>query len=281
MRSKLKWLFQYQRSASQLTLLRSVGMVVVGLVASMASLAATAEAATLDEIRTCVRENWPQSNFSQQISLTSWDGGGSSSELVGELFGERSNTGRISLMLKIEAPQDLNGARYLLNRRNQRDQMYVYLPALRKTRRIVGGMKGQPLWGTDFSYEDIRHLQTAMSETQMELLGAGELEERAVHQLKVVPDVDAESPYKYLEMDIDQQTCVPLQVRFFDTSGELKRMQVAVEKLHNAQGRWLVSEVSMDNLRGHTRSKLNLSKYRFDTKLSASLFNPKTFHLAN
>lgn len=240
-----------------------------------------AQVRDLEQIRSCVRGNLPERSFSQKIVLKSWDAGGGSRELIGELFGERPGVERISLMLRIDGPADLAGARYLLNRRQVRDDMYVYLPAINKTRRITGGMKGQPLWGTDFSYEDIRHLQGSLSESEIEQLGDGLLSGRSVHQLRITPSGEAESAYSYLDMDVDQQSCLPLQVRFYDSSGMVKKMDVPADKIQQHDQRWVIAEVDMLNLRSQTRSSLRLSAYDFDAELSRSHFNPKTFHLAN
>ncbi|MGJ8669648.1 MAG: outer membrane lipoprotein-sorting protein [Oceanococcus sp.] len=259
---------------------------VVGTFLGVASAAAAADPAieqSVDEIATvrdCARANLPQTSFSQNIELTSWDAGGGKRSLVGQLFGVTDGEQRISLMMSVGEPQDLAGARYLLNRRGERDNMYVYLPAMSRTRRIMGGMKGQPLWGTDFSYEDIKHLQASLSEPDTEYLGTGQVAERTFHKLRVIPMAESESAYTSIEIDIDEQTCLLLGARFFDSSGVLKRMDSNPESFSQLGSRWVPGMVSIENLRSQTRSSLKMENYVFDEDLSNSYFNPKAFHLA-
>lgn len=245
------------------------------------ALASAQEAARdLEQIRSCARANMPDSSFSQKVELSSWDKAGGERALEGRLYGEKQAENRMSLMLSLDQPRDLAGARYLLVRKKQRDDMYVYLPAVKRTRRIMGGMRGQPLWGTDFSYEDIKQLQLALTEGDTEYLGDGKIADRTVHQLRVIPLADAESAYTAIEIDIDQQTCLLRQARFFDSSGVFKRMDNKPEAFSQNGQRWVAGEVQMENLRSGTHSLLKLANYSFDEDLQNTRFSPQSFHLA-
>ena len=255
----------------------------LGLLAGLGSSPALAQDADpMATVRECARANLPASSFSQAIELSSWDASGGQRTLIGELYGvAEGGAKRISLMLSVDEPTDLAGARYLLNRRGERDDMYVYLPAMGRTRRIMGGMKGQPLWGTDFSYEDIKHLQASLSEQNTAYLGQAESQGRSVHQLRVTPSAESESAYTTIDIDIDSQTCLLLQARFFDSSGVFKRMDSDPAHYLQVDQRWVPGQVRIENLRSQTHSLLKLANYSFDERLSKTYFNPKAFHLAN
>lgn len=255
-----------------------IGLAVLWLLPALASSAQPAR--DLEQIRACARANMPAQSFSQQVELISWDAAGGQRQLAGKLYGKKQTQNRLGLMLSLEQPADLAGARYLLLRKGTRDDMYVYLPAIKRTRRIMGGMRGQPLWGTDFSYEDIKQLQSTLNAPDTEYLGDSTAHNRTVHQLRVIPTAASESAYTSVEVDIDQQSCLLLQARFSDSAGVYKRMYSDPEAFAKSGDRWVAGTVSMENLRSDTHSQLKLSDYHFDEDLSKTRFNPRTFHLA-
>ena len=55
-------------------------------------------------------------------------------------------------LVEFSAPGDVRGTRVLVLKRNQ---MYIYLPAYDKVRRVASHVKGQGFMGTTFSDEDM------------------------------------------------------------------------------------------------------------------------------
>ncbi len=253
----------------------------IALSSPFALAAQPAETSPLETLRSCMQANLPEHSLSQQVKLISEDAGGGQQVLRARLYGVKSRRDLVDLMLSVEEPPDLAGARYLLLARENRDDMFVYLPAVDRVRRVIGGMRGQPLWGTDFSYEDIKHLQGVLSDAQAQWLGEVTRGGRSLHQLVLHPEADAESSYSRLELEVDKATCLVSELRFFDEAGLFKRMTSDVEKFTQVDGRWIFGRVTMENLRSNTRSVLELTNVRYDEKLPARLFHPKTFQLPN
>ena len=239
---------------------------------------ADAKSAKFEDIRNCVRANLPLTSFRQRVVLRSHDANNGERKLIADLFGEtQAASGLLNLMLSVEQPADLAGARYLLNERADRDDMYVYLPAMERTRRINASVRGQPLWGTDFSYEDIKHLQSAYSDINAQYLGDASLRERPVYQLLVEPPEQAQSSYRKIEVDIDQQTCLLLEARFFDSVGISKRMHSDPARFSRLGERWLAGFVSIEDLQNKNRTSMEFSDVVYDEEISKTHFNPSSF----
>lgn len=249
-----------------------------GLGLSLSLSGGTAQAMSLTQLQSCMRENLPPSSFVQNLSLMSEDTAGGQQVLSGRLFGLRLASGAIDMMLSIDEPAGLEGARYLLVTSHGPEDMYVYLPAMDRVRRIIGAKRGQPLWGTDFSYEDIKQLHSVRSDSDIEWLGEQALDGRQAYAMALTPKPGAQSSYSRIELTVDGQTCLPLEVRFFDEAGLLKRMRSRVEDFHQIDGHWTIGSVSMRNVRQSTRSVLNLHKVRYSEGLSRELFDPETFY---
>ena len=251
----------------------------IGLILAVG--AAPVLATDLESLRDCVRANFPQESFQQSIRLTAVDRAGGERELVAELYGTQQGEERFGLVLQVEQPADLANARYLLLARDGRDDMYVYLPAVNRSRRIVGSMRGQPLWGTDFSYEDIKQLQGAMIDSPAEYVGQSTRADRLQHQVTVTPAAEEESPYSRIELVLDDASCLVTETRFYDDAGLAKRMHSDPGGFRRLDARWAYQRVEMKNLRDQTTSVLELGDLSYDPRLPRGLFHPKTFHIAH
>ncbi len=236
---------------------------------------------TVAEIRDCVRSNLPAETASQKLRLIAEDRGGGSRELQATLYGRELNADRIAVMLHVAGPADLAGSRYLLVDRGGRDDMYMYLPAMNRTKRILGSMTSQPLWGTDFSYEDVKHIQGIMIDGEIARLDDVQIGARTGYQISIKPNTDEESAYTEIRVIVDKDTCLVLQTEFQDESGPVKQLRVDPASFAQIKERWVAYDFTMENSRSGTRSYLKLDRVEYDERLSNNIFNPKTFHLAN
>ena len=58
------------------------------------------------------------------------------------------------MLLRVHEPADLEGAGLLLLEKSDRTDMFIYLPDLKKVKRVTSHMLSGSLFGSDFSYED-------------------------------------------------------------------------------------------------------------------------------
>ncbi len=259
---------------------KAIAVVALTLLASV-SAAEPSAARSLEEIQACVQANLPTVSLRQKVELQSTDPAGGRRELGAFLYAMQDTRERLKLMLSVQAPPDLSGARYLLVEKSDFDDIYVYLPAVRKTRRVMGGMRGKPLWGTDFSYEDLKYLQDGLGNHASEYLGDGQVAGRPVHHLRIKPNLAAQSAYQTIDVDLDQQTCLVLEARFFDAAGQSKRMNSDPDRFVQMGQSWISGFVTMHDLVNETSSTMSLSETVYDEAFSRNRFNPQSFHLVN
>ncbi len=254
-----------------------IGLVLMLLAVTPFSWAQDRIPATMDELRACLTANLPSQSLIQEVRLQSSDSAGGRT-LGARVYGMKLNE-ETAVMIKVEEPMDMNGSRYLVIAGVERDAMYMYLPALNRTRRIVGSMAGQSLWGTDFSYEDVKLVRGLLLHGNNNLETGVDWEGRPALKLLVVPtgEADTDTQYSKVELIIDGATCVVVSGRFYDDAGPVKHMWVEPGDLSEIEGHWMAKKTYLKSLRESSKSELIIDKVIFDKELPARLFDPRTF----
>ena len=115
-------------------------------------------------------------------------------------------------MVRFSAPSDMKGTRVLVL---SRQQMWVYLPAYRKVRRVASHVKQQGFMGTTYSDEDMSTTQFGSVYT-----AAVASESEADVQLRLTPRAGAESGYALAEMVVRKDIMLPSEIRYFSESAQ-------------------------------------------------------------
>ena len=230
-----------------------------------------------EPVLACMRANIPKTLQIKDVQLTARDRGGGERTLKARLYAH-SEADRLRVMLRIEAPSDLARAAYLVREAENSDEMYVYVPALNKVRRVTGASVDGSLWGTDFSYSDFKQVQNAFSGGSVKLEGSKEIEQRPVNVLYFIPRKEDGTRYSGIRSYVDQKTCVALKVEFLEGTGVRKQLSVAAKDLVQSGTRWYAQEALMEDLKDKTRSRLKVVGVTNDKELPDRYFNSRTFY---
>jgi len=233
-----------------------------------------------DKLMTCMRANIPPTLRIQEFQLSSIDGKGERRLMTGKLFAKRENN-LLRAMLKLTAPADVNGAAYLIREGAKADEMYVFLPALNRTRRIVGGAGDGPLFGTDMSYADIKQVQNAFNGSDPKIEGREKIDNRPVTVLGIAPTAESGSRYSRIKAWIDDESCVALKVEFLEGTTVRKRLSAPGSSLAKATDYWYVSESTMTDLKLGSKTQLKITGVKSGEDLANRYFDSRNFFLGN
>ena len=231
------------------------------------------------KILECMRANIPSVLRVQEFELNAVDRTGGSRMLRGRLYAVRDN-GLMRAMLKIKSPPDLNNAAYLVREGKDHDDMFIFLPALNRVRRIIGGSGDSPLFGTDLSYNDVKQVQNSFSGGVVKLEKTDTVEGHAVQVLALTPHASTDTVYTLIRGWIDQKTCVPLKIEFYEGNNLRKRLSASAAAIKQYKDNWYVSEARMDDLQAKTYTTLKITGFTKPDKLSDRYFNTTTFYNA-
>lgn len=249
------------------------------------SLCGLVQADDAGKVLECMRDNVPSALRVQDVELTSTDRTETSRSLRGKVYALRDGDGsdsRLRVMLRVKAPENLAGSSFLMREAtNVSDQgMYVYLPSVRRVRRVTGEFADGALLGSDFSYQDFRQLQNGFEDLQSTLEAPEVIDSRPVYVLSSVPN-RTPSAYGRIRTWVDQKTCVPLKVEFYQNKSLLKQLTVPVTALQQSGAYWYPAEATIVDVRQGTRSTLRVLGVESGGKILKGIFEPGLFYRVN
>ena len=253
------------------------------LLALALSVCTSAWADDAQKVLECMRGNVSASLRVQDIELTSTDRSQGSRSLRGKLFALRETQNDLShvrVMLKVSAPENLAGSAFLLREATEVSEqgMYVYLPSVRRVRRITGEFADGALLGSDFSYQEFRQLQNSFQDLNSTLEPSEVIEQRPVYVLSSTPLAGSPSGNVRIRSWVDQKTCVPLKVEFYQNQSLQKVMTIPVSALKQSNQRWYPAEATIRDVRSGTSSQLRVLGVQSGGKIWKGTFEPSLFY---
>ena len=102
-------------------------------------------------------------SLSAEIRLIITDKGGATRTRTISMTTKSFKDGSEKRFIRFIDPADVRGtAMLIVDNKNSADEIWIHLPALKKTRRIVSSEKGRSFMGSEFSNSDLtRNLQPA------------------------------------------------------------------------------------------------------------------------
>lgn len=239
--------------------------------------------AAAQKVLDCMRANVPISLQIKEVELKSIDRAGAERVLTGKVYASRID-GLVRVLLLISRPRDLDGAAYLLREgaTGAKDDIFLFLPAIQRVRRITGASADGSLLGTDFSYNDMKQLQNAFGDAVATLDKPTMIEQRLVQVLNLAPLAGAPARYSRVRAYVDDKACVALKVEFLEGNAVRKELTAPVAGLQRSEGYWYLSDILMRDLKDKTSTRLKVVGVASgDKDLPSRLFDPTSFYRAH
>lgn len=185
------------------------------------------------------------------------------------------------LAIFFESPKNLEGTAFLTHdhaEAGRDDDLWLYLPALRKVRRIAVSDRGRPFLATDLSYEDVK-LETRVSEDDYRWRtlgeeGEGEARRLVVEAVPVDEETADELGYGRVELRVDPQTWLVRRADYEDPAG--RRLKTAeIGDVRRVDGIWTPHTVRVENHRTGHRTVLRFEDVDYATAPPDDLFTPR------
>lgn len=192
----------------------------------------------------------------------------------------------ISLNLILDPPAE-RGTAFLQKDYDQEgkdSEQWVYLPALKKLKRVVSESYNSPktgtLFGSEISYEDIEkvHLQ----DYNYKYISEENYDGRSVYVLEARPTQRRapKSSYRLSKFWIDKATYIILKAEMFDRQNRLYKSMFS-QGLIQRKGVWLARRMIIVNYRNGRMSMMRSDKIAVNPRISSGLFENRALEDAS
>ena len=168
------------------------------------------------------------------------------------------------LLVKFTAPTDIKGTGFLqVENIEGDDDLWIYLPALKKSRRLVANNKKDSFVGSDFSYGDISLPKVDLY--RHTLLHSEAIDQHDCYVIESVPANDAvksNSGYSKKITWVRKDTLLEAKVEYYDVSGRLLKTQLTTnhQRVESDPQRWFALYREMTNHQTEHKTILRFDK---------------------
>ncbi len=170
------------------------------------------------------------------------------------------------LLVIFDRPRDVKGTAFLTyTHRTGPDDQWLYLPALKRVKRIASNNKSGPFMGSEFSYEDLASQE--VDKYTYRYLRDEAANERDCFVVERVP-VDKDSGYTRQIVWYDKNEYRPEKIEFYDRKDELLKTLTYSGYEQYGGGYWRAHALFMENRQTGKSTLLTWDQYELGTGLS-------------
>jgi hypothetical protein len=184
-------------------------------------------------------------------------------------------SGVIKTLVRFLEPADIRGTAMLVyNYKDKPDDMWIYMPALRKVRRIVSNEKGSSFMGSEFSNADLSIPDNGSFEYK--ILSVEKLDGNDCWKTEATcKDIKISQEYGYSKrlMWIDKGNFLTRKMEYYDLKGELHKVQRFSDYKKLTNGKYFAYSMEKENIQNGRKSFMIVEKFQDGTSLPESLFS--------
>lgn len=176
----------------------------------------------------------------------------------------------IKTMMWFLNPADVKGSCFLKFENDDKDDdMWIYLPALGKVRRIASSATNGSFMGSDFTYEDMGDRN--LKDFTYKLLKEEATEGKQCWVIESTPKQGVTTDYSKIISWIWKDEYISVKEESYNKKGVLKKNKTV--ELTKVKTYWLPKKITMDDLSVTHKTELVFDKLEVDTGLDPKIFD--------
>ncbi len=248
-------------------------LIISGLWFAMAGVA-TAQTEDASSILERSRELTMADAMEATITLTITDRNGATRVRTNTMISKKYPDGTEKRLIRFVSPAEVQGTAILLHDYPEsQDDMWIYLPALKRVRRIVSSEKGKSFMGSEFTNADISSPPSSdFTNRHMPSSGSNGL----IIIESIPADASLVSQYGYARrVSYFSRENLHLQkMEFFDRNGaHFKTIEVLDTEPTGGNGRYMITNMQAVNHQTGRSSSMKMEKVSTSVKPADSLFD--------
>ncbi len=190
-----------------------------------------------------------------------------------QLYSRKRNKDESDMLMRFLAPADVAGTGFLvIEHQNRDDDRYLYLPALRRVKRIASSGKGGNFMGSDFTYYDIG--EPKLDDWRYPSLVDTTWEGKSVYKITAVPasaQIEKDTGYGKIVHFIEKERMTIIRSEYYDRRGKLLKV-LTIPQMIRLAGVWFQTHLVMKNVQDNRISEMLFENIEINQNLPARLF---------
>jgi outer membrane lipoprotein-sorting protein len=225
------------------------------------------------EIMNKSRELTLTGSMSSSISLTITEKNGSVRKRNISIITKSFPDGSEKRLIKFIEPADVRGTSLLVvDNKNSADEMWIYLPALKKTRRIVSSEKGKSFMSSEFSNSDMS--SPSISDFSYKHLAvSGKDGMWVIESTPINSDKADEYGYSRKISWFSSDTWQLVKMEYYNYDNQLYKIIEVNGVQPLADGKYIIKDMDAKNLVTGRSSEIMFDKIATNAKIDDSVFS--------
>ena len=182
----------------------------------------------------------------------------------------KSAGGLSSIVIIFRSPAAVKDTRFLqVQNKGRADDQWIYLPALRNTRRVAASEGDKSFMGTDATYDDMGSRE--IDEDVHELIEEKRVNGYDCYVVKSTPVDPKSSQYMYRVSSVDKATMLPVLVQMYDKKGALLK-ELTVEQIRNVGGYNTPIITTLKNVQTEHATRITITNMEVDKPVPDRVF---------
>ena len=237
--------------------------------------------ATADDEGTAILRNVDAVNRGQDLiwdlSMKLIDRSGNEQNRTGRIYRRQAGGGTYQQVTVFFSPQNIRNTSFLsVDEAGNNDPMWLYLPALRRAKRVPASDRGSSFVGTDFSMEDVK-LGFEYEDYDAQVIQTATIGGNRAAVLQVVPrtgGLKRSLGYDNAIMTVRLDNYFVVDQQFYRGGEMVKRNQA--RNIRKVDGIWTAMELTSHDLSNDHKTILSLTGVRYNSGLPESFFSQQT-----
>ncbi len=191
-----------------------------------------------------------------------------------KMYSRKRTEDESDMLMRFVAPPDVRGTAFLIiEHARGDDERYLYLPALRRVKRIASSGKGGNFMASDFTYYDIG--RPKLNDWTYKRLADTTLNGQLCYQIECLPaspQIAHDTGYNKIIRWIRQDVLVTIQAHYFDRGNRLWKV-LTVPQIQDIQGVWFQTDMVMKDVQTQHQSEMKFENIQVNVKLPHQFFS--------
>ncbi len=195
---------------------------------------------------------------------------GNVSTRILELYSKKNNENKLNTMIVFHRPSSIKDTRFLsIGHSDKVPEQWMYIPALKRTKRITTSDADQSFLGTDFTYADMG--ANEIDKANYSLLREEKLDNEQCWVIETKSLESSGSDYSRTISWISKYMLLPVYVEMYDRQNKLIK-KLTTDNIEKIQGYWTPRVTKMENIQTGHSTVLKMDKIVYDENLPDGIF---------